>query len=247
MEAGGTYFLEVMTVYVMVRFFVRTLDQIIGVIRSLFWLMVVATLAAIPEAITGVRFIHEFAQAETGHFYPFSGEERLGMLRAASSLSTRSCSDCSAPRSSARHGSQLEGFPAPAENWAIVTGTFFSLSSAPLLVGAAQIGLIGLERTTRWLGHRVAIFSTGAIGLLVALQVFSGRGAIGVVTLLMLDPDTAWYRKAQIDYSMDDIMRHPLFGLGTESWTRPAWVSDSIDDNFLFIRCGPDFLRSSSS
>ncbi len=49
----------------------------------------------------------------------------------------------------------------------------------------------------------------------------------------MLDPATAWYRKAQIDYSMDDILGNPFFG--TETWTRPIWVSASIDDHFLAI------------
>ena len=69
LEAGGTYFLEVMTVYFMVRF-PSQLDQIVAVIRLLFWLILIATIFAIPEAIMGVRFIHEFAHAMTGNL-PF--------------------------------------------------------------------------------------------------------------------------------------------------------------------------------
>ena len=96
-----------------------------------------------------------------------------------------------------------------------------------------QIVLVGLERVTRAVRYRSSIFASGFVALIVLLQTFSGRGAIGWLTLIMLNPDTAWYPKAQIDYSMDDIQRHPLFGLGRETWTRPPWVSESIDDHFL--------------
>ncbi len=117
----------------------------------------------------------------------------------------------------------------------IATGTFFSLSSAPLLIFVAQIGLIAVERTTCWLHYRVSIFTSGILGVMLYLHFFTGRGIVGVITLVMLDPATAWYRQAQLDYSMDDILRHPLFGLGTDDWTRPVWVSQSIDNHFLAI------------
>jgi hypothetical protein len=235
LQAGGDYLLEVVTVYLMVRFYVQDLEQVVGIIRLLFWLVLITTIFAIPEALFGVRFVHEFAQSVTGNFYLIYREDRLGMLRAASSfehpiLFGVFCAALLSPMWFTTHGVYriLKAV-------VIATGTFFSLSSAPLLILAAQIGLIAVERTTRWLHHRVSIFTSGILGVALYLHFFTGRGIIGVITLLMLDPATAWYRAAQLEYSGDDILRHPLFGLGTDDWTRPVWVSQSIDDHFLAI------------
>ena len=207
----------------------------LGVIRLLFWLVLIATIPAIPEAILKVRFIHDFAQSTTGNWYLFSNEERSGMLRAASFFEHPILFGvfCSALLSPVWF--TTTGAARLVKLAVVATGTFFSLSSAPLLVFMAQLGLIGVEKATRWLPRRVAVLGGGAVGLFIFLQLFSGRGAIGWLTLLMLDPATAWYRKAQIEYSMDDILRNPFFGIGNHTWTRPYWVSESIDDHFIAI------------
>ncbi len=84
LEAGGTYVLEVMVVYLMMRLCIRSLEQVAAIIWLLFWLVAIATIPAIPEAVLKFRFIHEFAQSVTGHYYFIPYEERRGMLRAAS-------------------------------------------------------------------------------------------------------------------------------------------------------------------
>ncbi len=233
LEGAGTYVIEVMTVYLMVRLSLRSYEQMVGIIRLLFWLVLISTIVAIPEALLKHRFVHEFAEFVTGIHYFFSNEERRGLLRAASFfehpiLFGVFCAVLLSPTWFTTHG-----FARLVKVGVIASGTYLSLSSAPLLMFVAQVVLIMVERATRWLNRRVAVFAAGSVALVTFLQVFTGRGAIGFITLLMLDPATAWYRKAQIDYSLDDVLRHPFFGIGAEEWTRPAWVSASIDNQFI--------------
>ncbi len=235
LQSGGTYVIEMMGAYVLMRYYLRTFEQIVAVIRLLFWLVLVSTALAIPEALIGVRYIHSIAKSITGIPYTFYNGDRFGLLRAAAAFEHpihfgMFCSALLGPMWFTSRGTSRI-----VKTVVIAIGAFLSLSSAPLLVFLAQAGLIGLERVTRWLRHRVAVFASLFVGLVVFLQVASGRGAVGWLTVVMLNGDTAWYRKAQLDYSMDDIMRHPFFGLGTEDWTRPPWLSSSIDDHFLAI------------
>lgn len=235
LESGGTFVIETLTVYLLVRLYVRTPQDVMGTLGLLLVLAVITMALAVPEAISGRRYIHEFAHSITGHWYNFSNETRLGMLRAASTfehpiLFGMFCAALLAPLWFATTG--LVRFVCAG---LIGVGTFFSLSSAPLLVFMAQAGLIVVERGTQWLQARVKIITIGFAGTLVALELFTGRGAIGFVTMLMLNPATAWYRKAQIEYTMDDIARHPLFGLGAETFTRPHWLSGSIDNHYIYL------------
>jgi len=235
LEMAGTFAIETLTVYLLVRLYVRTPQDVMGTLGLLLVLAAVAMALAVPEALSGRRYVHEFARSITGHWYNFSDETRLGMLRAASTfehpiLFGMFCAALLAPLWYATTGIVrivCVGF--------IGLGTFFSLSSAPLLVFVAQAGLIVVERVTKWLKGRVKIISLGLLGMVVALELFTGRGAIGWVTMVMLNPATAWYRKAQIEYTMDDIMRHPLFGIGAETFTRPHWLSGSIDNHYIFL------------
>ena len=236
LEKAGTYVVDFLSVYLLARLCLRSAHDVAMTLRVLLLLVVPITALAIPEALLGQRFVHEFAQSITGQWYNFSDETRFGMLRAASTFAHPILFGmfCAAlvsavwfvSRSTTRRFVMLG---------LLGTGTFFSLSSAPLLVFVGQIGLIVLERTTRWLKKRVTLFALGFVALIIALELFTGRGAIGVLTLVMLNPATAWYRKAQIEYSFDDILRHPLFGLGDQLYTRPDWLSASIDNHFLFL------------
>lgn len=235
LENGGSYILEVLTVYMMVRLYVRSAEQVLAIFRLLFWLAAIATILAIPEALLKYRFIHEFASGITGNTYNFSNDERLGMLRAASLfehpiLFGMFCAALLSPL-----WFTTRGFGRLVRAGIVAVGTFFSLSSAPLLVFVAQVGLIGVERTTRWLRGRVTLIALGAIAVVLFLETFSGRGFVGWLTLVMLNPQTAWWRVAQVEYSMDDIAANPLFGIGFREYSRPEWLTASIDNHFLWL------------
>lgn len=235
-QAGGSYIIEVLVVYLLIRVYISSVSQIATVVRVLFWLALIATIVAIPEAITNKRFVHDFAHSVTGITYQFSDEQRLGLLRAASFfehpiLFGVFCAALVSPVWYTTSGT----ISRVVKISVLGVGTFLSLSSAPFLIFAVQLALIPVERLTRHIRYRVLIAVTGAFSMAIALQLTTGRGALGVLTMLMIDPATAWYRRAQIEYSMDDILDHPFFGIGIADWSRPEWLSDSIDNHFLLV------------
>lgn len=235
-EGAGTYFLEFAVVYLLIRLEMRSLAQFQAVVRMLFWLVAACALMAIPEAMLKVRFIHEVASALTGLTYHFSEEERWGFLRAASFFehpilhglfcaSLFSLMWFAEPGAAARLGKTV----------VITIGTFFALSSAPLLVLVAQMGLAMTERATRWLPARLMVITLGIVGLIAFLNVATGRGAFGILASLTINPQTAWYRTAIWENGLDDIWRSPIIGIVPESWTRLFWMSSSIDNHWLLM------------
>lgn len=236
-EWAGTYFLEIVVVYLLVRLHLRTLEQIHATVRMLVVLAGICALVAIPESLLGQRFIHDWARALTGFEYTFSDEERLGLLRATSFFEhpilhglfcayMLSMMWFSEPRPAARVIKAL----------VLGVGTFFSLSSAPLLTYMGQAGLIALERATRWLKGRLMIITLSVLGLVTFLNLATGRGAFGFLAGMTLNPATAWYRNAIWESGLANLKRSPIIGIDPARWTRFEWmVSSSLDNHWLLM------------
>ena len=235
LQAGGTYILEMLIVYMTVRVYSNNFEQLLGVVRFIFLFVVLATVCAIPEALTGKRFIHDFASSITGITYNFSDEKRLGLLRAASFFEHPILHGmfCSAMASLVWF--TQAGIRRLIQIAIIAFGTFLSLSSAPILVFILQVGLIVIERVTRSIKRRVILMSVAAAFVIFVLEIATNRGAFGVLTMVTLDSVTAWYRKAEWDFGIDDILRHPFFGIDPATWTRPEWLSFSIDNHWMLV------------
>ncbi len=235
LEQSGTYVLEFLVVYLAARVWITRLDQAQAVIGLLFVMVLIAALAALPEAILRVRYIHDFARSVTGNRYTFDPEVRMGILRSASFFEHPILHGvfCSALLSliwfTSTVPQRLRRVPV------IVLGTFLSASSAPLLVMILQFLLIGLERISRGVKRRVALFGGLGLGLVVFLDTFTGRGAVGFLAALTLNPGTAYTRRNQWTLGIDDVMRHPFFGFDPRTWTRPFWLAPSVDNYWLLM------------
>ena len=111
--------------------------------------------------------------------------------------------------------------------------TFASLSSAPLLALAIQLGLMGWAWMTGgrwWLLVGLGIFAYVTVDLL------SNRTPITIlINYITFDPGTAWTRILIWDYGSAEMWRHPIFGIGLNDWTRPAWLTSSVDNFWLVI------------
>ena len=231
-EAFGTFILETIIVYLMMRVYLRSVEQVRATIRLLFVMVAILAIAAVPEAVLKTRYIHDIASAITGLSYNFSPMERLGFLRAATFFEHPILHGmfCASIFSLVWFNAEV-----PAKRLAkagvVAFGTFWGLSSAPLLTLVAQMGLIVVERATRWLPMRVPVLAFGALGMILFLEFGTGRGTIGVLTLFTLSAGTAWARVIQWDHAVDDVMAHAFFG--AEEWTRPSWLSASIDNHWL--------------
>ncbi|WP_419810566.1 hypothetical protein [Bacterioplanoides sp.] len=70
--------------------------------------------------------------------------------------------------------------------------------------------------------------------LFLFLSVASNRGPVVLfVNTMSLNPGTAYFRYLQWQFSTDDVMANPFFGIGFYEWSRPHWMPISIDNFWL--------------
>lgn len=119
---------------------------------------------------------------------------------------------------------------------AIFIGMVSTLSSAPLLSVAFQ-GMTAVL-TRFWSGGKRFWFGFSFIALsgMILINAISNRGFFAIlISHLTFNPVTGYYRMLQWEHSMDDIVEHPLFGIGLHDWTRPDWMNSSIDSFWLLM------------
>ena len=129
---------------------------------------------------------------------------------------------------------------------AILIGMVSTLSSAPLLSVAFQ-GMTAVL-TRFWSGGKRFWFGFGFLALsgMILINSISNRGFFAIlISYLTFNPVTGYYRMLQWEYSMDDIMDHPLFGIGLHDWTRPDWMNSSIDSFWLLMTLQHGIIASS--
>jgi len=130
--------------------------------------------------------------------------------------------------------------------WVPVTAGFLSLSSAAFSIFLAQGMIVAWDKVTKAFKFRwwmlLCLFGV----FYVAIDLLSNRTPLVVfISYFSLNPGNAYTRILQFDYSIDDIIRNPLFGIGFNEFDKPYWLVASIDNFWLVIalRYGiPGFL-----
>jgi O-antigen ligase len=236
-EGIGSTFAETITAYLLIRIHVRTKVQIVKTLRLFFALMIFPILASIPEAVNHVRYVHDFGYAVTGFVYRHADDVRLGLLRAESTfqhpiLFGLFCSSfflLSSVTAKTSSGAWMR----PAF---LFIGCFMAVTSSALLSVTVQIILVILERMSRGVKKRVPIFLWGIAFVFAFLSVASNRGPFAIIAnTLSFNGGSAYFRILQYGFAKDDIMKNPIFGFKAETWTRPFWMNDSIDNNWLLF------------
>jgi hypothetical protein len=234
-QMSGSYVLEFLTVYLAARIYLQTVEDIRAVILLIVMLVLLSGALALPEALTGVRFIHDLGRSITGIVYKFDPEMRMGITRAASFFEhpilygTFCASSFSLMWFVTSPGQRIVLAPL------IMFATWLSASSAPLLTLMVQIVLLVVERLTRHIRRRDKLLGWVAGIFALVMQVFTGRGVVGLVMLMTINPGTAYTRRAQWNFAIDDVMRNPWFGFVPSTYTRPFWLAPSIDNWWLLI------------
>lgn len=234
-QSSGFYLLEVLIVYLVARLYLLSLGQIYATIRVLFWMVAINAVFAIPEALTGRKYIHEFARKLTGFYYPYSNEVRMGLHRSTAFfehsilLGVFCASILGLVWFSSNARQRMWKVPV------ILTGAICAASSAPLLVFMFQCLLIVLERVTRGVKARLSISVGVTAFLVITLENLSNRGFVGLLSAVVVNPQTTYMRKYQWQYAIDDVMSNPFFGFIPSNFTRPDWMTASIDNYWLLI------------
>jgi hypothetical protein len=112
--------------------------------------------------------------------------------------------------------------------------TYMSLSSAPLIGAGLCILMITWDVVTK--SHWKPLIGMLAI-LLIILSIASNRGpAIILIDTLTFNPHTAWTRIWTFKYGSAEVLQNPILGIGLKSdWTRPAWLTSSVDNFWLLV------------
>jgi O-antigen ligase len=119
----------------------------------------------------------------------------------------------------------------------VVGTTFFSLSSGAYVCMAVQVMLMSWGFVLRSLASRWKLLVGLAILAFVVIEVGSNRTAFQVMSsYLAFDPGTAYWRVLIAKYGLEEVWRHPVFGLGQKDWVRPSWMHDPTVDNFWLLQ-----------
>ena len=115
---------------------------------------------------------------------------------------------------------------------ALVIGmTIMSQSSAPVLSVGLQSIMAGWDKITRGKWMTLAV---GVAAIYIFLSLASNRGPVVIIIEnLTFNPSTAWWRVYIWEYGIQNVMAHPLFGLGLNDWARPTWLADTVDNFWL--------------
>lgn len=237
-EPAGSYLVETLVVYLAVRLVLTRPGHFTALPRLIFVMLVPAILLAVPEALILHRhLVHDIAGQLTGFSYWVGYEYRLGMLRAASTFEHPilyglfCASIISIVWVAAR--SRVAAVVMTA---ILCGGTILSGSSAPLLVMAVQLACLVGERISRHIPGRFRLLVGFTVFCFVFITIFSDRGVFQIIAQeLTLNPATGYYRLLIWTNGIGDVLANPVFGIRPEDWTRPSWMSPSIDNNWLLL------------
>lgn len=236
-EIIGQNFLELVISYCVARSYLTDIAQFRKLALILSIVVAVLGVLAIPEGVLHYRYLHEVPEIFTGFYYYISDDTRIGLLRSASTF---------------EHPILFGLFCASTFTFAWYTftsiwarilhvamtilATALSLSSAALLILTMLFFLVIFEKVTRAFKKRTLVFGS-VIGLVIfAIEMTSNSGVVKLIgRFLTFNPHTAYYRILQWEYSVDDVMRKPFFGINLAEWTKPHWMTDSIDNNWLLM------------
>jgi len=231
MEAGGVYAIEFLSFYIFGRWIALSIPRLVRFLKMFYSLVIFFLISAWIEALTGFNIFYDIL----GLSYSITDEPRFGLERA---------------RQFATHSILYGLFVSSFFSLCIYTiskdkirtffifflASFAALSSAPFLSIAIQSGLLSWDYVFRKNKKRWLIL----IGLVVCGFVFislaSNRPVINVLlTYITFNPYTAFYRLAIWEYGSDEVMRHPMFGIGFNEWLRPWWMHGTSVDNFWLL------------
>lgn len=246
-ESTGLYSLETLGAFYLAKLFITTPERFYRINLAFIWILVALTLPAIYEAVSHHRILHEWAERLTGHL---SIDYRLYTEYYIRGSIMRTTSVFAHPILYGTLAALFFPFAIllfwrqqKIRQFSMILGLSLSmlttLSSAPLLsliFQAFTVLLVKFWHTARrfW----VAIFFSG-LAIAMLIQALSNRGFFGIlISYLTFNPNTGYFRMLQWEYSMDDILSHPILGIAHNDWTRPYWkdwMGDSIDSFWLLV------------
>jgi len=237
LQTGAALAIDSFGSFLVARAFVRNERAFAGTAIALLAAVAIAGLTALPEMLLGQLFIHDFLRQVTGYVHPVGIEKRLGLTRAFGLFDhpIHLGTFCAANLALVVYASRRD-MDAATRAMVIAGSALTSLSSAPMLTLAVQLGLIGFERATRGIKGRVSM----AVGSLVVLFAFTSviatRSPFAIIaTGFTLDSWTGYYRLLIWEHGLLNVWWNPWMGIGLNDWERPMWMASPTVDAFWLV------------
>ena len=237
-EPAGMYFIECFGSYMLGRRYIRNADDFRALSRFMTFFVLGLLCFTLPESVTGLHVIREFFRAALGgpplpHIDP-----RWGLSRAFGSFDHPILygAFCAAAFSMALFvvGPNYSKVKAKWIPTGVFLACFLSLSAGPWVAVIIQLILAGWNRITsnipmRW-GILFLIFSLSIFGV----SLFSNRPPVNVfITYASFSPVSSYNRILIWEYGSAEVARNWWLGIGFAEWTRPSWMSSSMDNFWL--------------
>lgn len=237
-EFSGIYAIEALTPYLLARVLIRDMASF----RAFVWFLAIIVAALLPfsiiESMTGRAILLEAFDKVFDVYRVTDKDPRLGLRRAQASLPHPILFGlfCSPVFALALYTLRSKSGRHARWRYQIVTlgAVFTSLSSGAFMSIAVQALLVGWDYIFRAVKKRWVYFILLSGAAYLALEIVSDRPVYQIAaTRLTFDVQNSWTRVLIFRHTSDDIMSNPIFGLGFEQWSRPAWMKPSVDNFWL--------------
>lgn len=233
---GGSLGLETTGAYLIARAWIRDIETLLNTLKVALMVIIAAALIALPETLFGQIYTHDLLAKLTGHYHPTAVHTRLGLTRAYGTFDHpihygTFCATLFAMLWYADRRMSKRMY-----RGAVVSGaTFLGLSSAPILCLVIQGSLIAWDKLTRGIALRMWLTVAVICATYVLVSLLATRSPFAILaTGLTLDSSTSYYRLFIWEHGINNVLAHPLIGIGLADWARPSWMaSDTIDAFWL--------------
>ncbi|MEQ9489406.1 MAG: O-antigen ligase family protein [Alphaproteobacteria bacterium] len=245
-EPTGVLILQTFGSYLLGRCFVRSKQDFIRLFNSFFLVLLIFLPFGILETLNGSGYYLRLASI-LGPIHDIAiMEPRKGLERAQVAFEHPILYGVFVASGLAALASIKVGFTRIFSVFLVFVLSVTSVSTGAILAVVVQVGIISWgyifrKSTARW-RNLILLVVFGYI----FIDLLSNRTPFNVfVDYLTFNSGSAYNRILIWEYGTAEVARHPLFGIGLASWTRPYWMSDSMDNFWLLnaVRYGlPQFV-----
>lgn len=242
-EPGGVFFIESFGAYIFARYLIRSRSSFRYFVRVIFFSLVFLFPFAVIESQSGDPILLKILSKVGSVPQAVNMDPRLGLQRSqvvfehpilfgAYASSMFGLAVFSMSPNTSKLSNKLRGI-------FVFIASIFSVSTGAIAALIVQLVFImwrwgvtlvpGIKKPWR-------LFSIAFILFYLLVDIVSTRTPFHViVNYLTLSSGSAYNRIRVFDYGIQEVWRHPLFGIGLADWVRPAWMSPSMDNFWLYI------------
>ena len=239
-ERGGIVMVETLGAYLMGRVYIRSPGQFRSFVKTICIIIIALLPFAFVETLTSRIPINDIMGLFTGVNPDGMDEMRLGLHRVQGPfehpiLFGVFCATMTAPAFLV-WGYGLEPIKRLVRISVALVATFLSLSMGAYISVVGQIALFTWDYMLRKVQGRWMILFAIFVAFYILIDLFSNRTPIQVfISYLSFNTGASWNRILIWEYGSAEVLRHPIFGIGNNDWTRPHWMVASVDNFWLLM------------